>query len=273
MARKKSAPSVSFFAFQDIITSVVGIFVLITLIMMIELVSKKIEGQSSGNQVADTMSKTVALLESELAQLRQRASELSQQSSAVAGIQRFNVEEVRADLEKEIQRNEEQTKRFEALNQQSRRVLVAAETELDQLQQQSASSEQDRTELKKLIDKLEYLDTLVGQVTSEEAMIFRNSPLNGRDVTVVDIQEREITLLDLSSGKRLSFSGIDRIVNFIAWVDQKPMASSHFLLLVRPGGTGAFSTCKEHLNDNGVSYGYDVISNDRTLKMRSEMGN
>lgn len=40
MRRKLSGPGVSFFAFQDIITAVVGIFILITLIMILELLEK-----------------------------------------------------------------------------------------------------------------------------------------------------------------------------------------------------------------------------------------
>jgi len=273
MARKNSAPSVSFFAFQDIITSVVGIFVLITLIMMVELVSKKIEGQSTGNQVADTMSKTIALLESDLDQLQQRASDLTQRSSSIAGVQRFNADEVKADLENELKRNDEQAKRFEGLNQQSRRVLIAAEKDLDQLQKESAESEQDRDELKKLIGKLQYLDTLVGQVTADDVMIFRNSSLNGRDVTVVDLQPREITALELSGSNRIVFSGVDRITKFMDWADQKSPATSHFVLLVRPGGTSTFDNCRKHLDSTGASYGYDVISSNRALKMRSELGN
>jgi len=273
MARKNSAPSVSFFAFQDIITSVVGIFVLITLIMMIELVSKKIEGQSIGDQVADTMSNTIALLESDLVQLQQRASDLTQRSSAIAGVQRFNADEVKADLETELKRNDEQAKRFETLNQQSRRVLIAAESDLDRLQQESAESEQDRDELKKLIGKLQYLDTLVGQITADDVMIFRNSSLNGREVTVVDLQPREITVLDLSGSNRVVFSGMDRITKFMSWADKRSPGTSHFLLLVRPGGTGTFDNCRRHLDSIGASYGFDVVSSERALKMRSELGN
>jgi TolA-binding protein len=116
MSRKSSAPSVSFFAFQDIITSVVGIFVLITLIMVVQLAVKATDRLSSKSPVADNLSSIVALMQSEVDELKKRETELETVSSSVAGVQQFNIEEIRMDLEKEVKQLEERTKRFEAMH-------------------------------------------------------------------------------------------------------------------------------------------------------------
>ena len=73
MARKNSAPSISFFAFQDIITSVVGIFVLITLILAVKLAVKATERLSTEKPVAENLSKVVELMQSEVDTLKNRA--------------------------------------------------------------------------------------------------------------------------------------------------------------------------------------------------------
>ncbi len=198
MGRRLNGPSITFFAFQDIITSVVGIFVLITLIMMIELVTKTAEGQTKGSRVADTLSASLHSLEEELAEMRLRSEELSTRSKSVAGVQSFNVSEIRSDIEKRIQQVQEQTKRSGAVNQQIRKIVVATEGELDQLNQQAVAADSKRDELKKLVGKLEYLDTKIGELTTEDPLVFRNANLAGRSLIVTDIQPKQIEILELA---------------------------------------------------------------------------
>ena len=273
MGRRIQGPAVSFFAFQDIITSVVGIFVLITIIMMIELVSKTVEGQTKGSQVADTLSASLNSLEEELAEMRLRSEELSTRSKSVAGIQRFNVEEIRSDIEKRIQQVQEQTKRSEAVNEKIRKVVVATEGELDQLNQQAVAADSRRDELKKLLDKLQYFDTKIGDLTTEDPIVFRNTDLAGRSVIVTDIQPKQIEVLELARNVRQVFSGSDRLTKFNAWLDKQPVDRLHFLLLVRPGAVSSFASVRWQFDRDGASFGFDVIAANRSIKLRSEVRN
>ena len=271
MARKNSAPSVSFFAFQDIITSVVGIFVLITLIMVVELAAKATERLSTDKPVAKNLSKVVALMQSEVDALKKRETELEKSSSSVAGVQRFNVDEIRADLEKESKQLEERTKRFEALQKSTRSVLVAAEGQLKQLQEESIANQPKQDELKKLLGKLEFLDRKISNLQTDDPMVFRDASLSGKELVIVDLAAGEIGLLDLSRNAREKFTGIGRVDNFLKWITDRRLSSLHFLMLVRPGAASTFESCRSKLNQLHASYGFDVIANDRTLKMRNEL--
>ncbi len=273
MGRRINGPTVSFFAFQDIITSVVGIFVLITIIMMIELVSKTVEGQTKRSQVADTVSVSLNSLEMELAEMRVRYETLSTRSKSVAGVQPFNAEEIRSDIEKRIQQVEEQTKRSEAVNQQIRKIVVATEGELDQLNQQAVAADSKRDELKKLLDKLQYLDTKIGEITTEDPLVFRNTNLAGRSLIVTDIQSKQIEVLELARNVRQVFSGVDRLSKFNAWLNKQPVDSLHFLLLVRPGAAGTFNAVQSQFDSVGASFGFDVIAANRSIQLRNEVRN
>ena len=273
MGRRINGPAVSFFAFQDIITSVVGIFVLITLIMMIELVSKTVEGQTNGNRVADTLSVSLNSLEAELHEMRQRSEELSFRSKSVAGIQRFNVEEIRSDFEKRIRQVQEQTKRSEAVNEKLRKVVVAKEGELDQLNQQAVAADARRDELKTVLEKVQYLDSKIGNLTTGEPLVFRNSVLAGRSLIVADVQPKQIEVLELARNVRQVFSGSDRLTKFNAWVDTQPTDKFHFLLLVRPGAASSSTSIQSQLDSVGASFGFDVIGANRSIKLRSEVRN
>ena len=273
MGRRINAPSVSFFAFQDIITSVVGIFVLITLIMMIELVSKTVEGQTNGNQVADTLSASLNTLEVEIEELRERSEALSNRSKSVAGLQRFNVEEICSDIEKRIKQVEEQTKRSEAVNQKIRKIVIATEGDLDQLNQQALAADSKREELKKLLARLQYLDTKIGDLTTEDPLVFRNADLAGLSLIVVDIQPKQIEVLELARNERQAFAGSDRLAKFNAWSNKQPVDQFHFLLLVRPGAASSFDSIQSQLAGVGASFGFDVIAANRSIKLRDEVRN
>ena len=271
MARKNSAPSVSFFAFQDIITSVVGIFVLITLIMVVELAAKATERLSTEKPVAENLSKVVSLMQLEVDALKQREAELENASSLVAGVQRFNIDEIRADLEKETKQLEERTKRFEALERTTRSVLAAAEGQLRQLQEESIANQPKQDELKKLLGKLEFLDRKINNLKTDDPMVFRDASLSGKDLVVVDLTASEIGLLDLERKVREKFIGTDRAEKFHKWIERSRLPSLHFLLLVRPGAASTFESCRIKLDQLHASYGFDVITSDRTLKMRNEL--
>ncbi len=273
MGRRPNGPAVSFFAFQDIITSVVGIFVLITIIMMIELVSKKVEGQSSGKRVADSLRASIRSLESDLVEMRERSDELAERSKKVAGVQRFNVKEIRSDIAKRIRQIEDQTKRSDAVSQQIRRVVLSTEGELNQLNQRAVASDSKRDELRKLLDKLQFLDTKLGNLTTDEPLVFRNADLAGRSLVIADIQEKQFSVLELARDSRRIYSGNDRLAKFGDWLKKQDIDKLHILLLVRPGAANSFNALQPKLEAVGASFGFDVVAAKRSIKLRSEVGN
>ena len=112
MARRKAqGPSVSFFAFQDIITSVVGIFVLITLIMMVELVTRKASASGSNQAVEDTFSAVIVELQQQYEALEARSAKLDTMAKKIGSVQVFNRDEVTKELQASIQSLNEQLER------------------------------------------------------------------------------------------------------------------------------------------------------------------
>lgn len=272
IGRRIQSPSVSFFAFQDIITSVVGIFVLVTIIMMIELVSKTVEGQNNGKRVADTLGASLQILEEQVEDLRQRNTQLSTRSKTVGAVQRFNADEIRSEIQQRIQQVTEQTKRSQAVTQKIQKVLIASKNEFDQLQKEGVASQEKRDELKRLVGKLQYIDTKIGTLTVDNPLIFRNADLAGRSLIVIDIQRFQIEVLDLQRDTRKVFSGGTPNAKWEGWCDQQAMDQLHFLLLVRPGAAVSFNAIRTQLEKAGASFGFDVIATGRSIRLRSEAG-
>ncbi len=121
-SRTASINTVSFFAFQDIITSVVGIFVLITLIMMLELVQTKVGASGGVESVPAEVMAQLEELESEVAQLRQVHEKLQANAQKIADRNSFTLEQELATLTSQQRELDDELqdaiKRTEKLNKQ-----------------------------------------------------------------------------------------------------------------------------------------------------------
>ena len=244
--RRQHGPSVSFFAFQDIITSVVGIFVLITLIMMVDLVSRKSSSASTAGAAEDTLSSVISDMQSEIQELQARSEYLFQRGKKVAGVQSLNKEEIREDMEK----------RLRSLN--------------EQLQIESMNRAPEREELKNLLAKLEFLETKIGELSTEDPLVFKNVNLMGRTVVVIDMEPKKIIALNLASDQRSEFSGAARFTQFENWAKGLPVSKLHFFLLVRPGAASSHTKVQEYLESVNASFGFDLLQDGKTIKLRSE---
>lgn len=269
--RRAQGPSVSFFAFQDIITSVVGIFVLITLIMMVDLVRKTGSSSASQQRVADTFSAAIADLQMQLKQIEKRSKELDVLASKIGAVQVFNKDEIAKDLRASIQSLDEQIERTEQRNREIQRIIDSQTKAQTDLQIETQKRSPDRDELAKLLKQLEKLDSKIGELDLDEPLVFKSQPLDGRSVVVIDVTGTEAIVLDLQADQRSTMRGLSLERDFKSWMKSHAKGSYHYFLLIRPGGASNFETLRAILVNNSASYGYDVLEKDRALKLRSEV--
>jgi hypothetical protein len=274
MARRRSSGfAVSFFAFQDIITSVVGIFVLITLVMMVNLLSRTAASQQPLRKNDDVYTDAIRELEERLKQLQNQAEKLDQLSDSVGTIQVFNKEEVAkqlmADLmslNQQIEKNDNRNSELQRINSQ----LTQSETKL-LIEMENRSP--DRDELKNLIRELERLDTKVQALKIDIPLIFKSQQLQGRSIIVIDITRQGLKTLDLDNGSRINFGPENVMKQFRAWIKQLDLSKCHFIVMVRPRTSLRFVEVRDVLDDARASYGYDVLDEDRLIQLRSEAEN
>jgi seryl-tRNA synthetase len=272
MGRKQAPPNVSFFAFQDIITSVVGIFSLIMIIMLLELANRTADGQSSGQQSSAAQSAVLTAMQSEMTTLKTRLEELKRVASSLGTSKPMTAEEKKIAIQKQSTEIEARLKQFEALQEKTSRAVTAAETMLTQLQNEALRQNEKGDESKKLLDKLAFLKAELDSLKDDDPLIFRNEQLQGKSIVVIDFDSTETRVLEFASSRRQIFAGKDRVKQFTSWADTQNFTNSHFLLMVRPGGNGPYGNARTYFQGKNASYGYDVIGANRPLKMRSEIG-
>ncbi len=244
MVRKQATPNVSFFAFQDIITSVVGIFILITIIMLLEMANRTVLGLSSGRQSTEAQSSGHSAMSAEVKTLENRLEELKQVASSVGTSKPMTSEEKRKDIEKQISEIEARLKRFSALQQQTSRAILAAETTLRQLQEVALNHNEKADERKKLLDQLAFLRAELDSLKDDDPLVFRDEQLQGKTVVVIDFDSTETRVLKSQMNARLVFSGNDRSDQWARWAGSQNLASMHFHLMLRPGGNVPYNNAR-----------------------------
>jgi hypothetical protein len=269
--RKASGPSVSFFAFQDIITSVVGIFVLITLIMMVELVQRKGSTPASTKLLEDSHSSVIADLMLQVEKLESRSKKLDSISTKIGSVQVFNKDEIAKELRASIQSLNEQIERTDQRKREIQRIIDSQIKLQASLQSETVQRSRDREELAKLLKELERLDSKIGELDSDAPLIFKSKSLDGRTVVVVDVARDETVLLDLDADRRTTIRGKDSEREFKNWIAKHSKGNFHYFLLIRPNGASNFDTLRSSLDESGASYGYDLLDQDRTIRLRSEV--
>lgn len=274
MGRRRAASnSVSFFAFQDIITSVVGIFVLITLIMALELaqtVEDASEASSAG--VSAELLASLASLEDGIEQMQAEFDALSSTQSASFGLNRFNREQALKDAQTRLQQLEQRTARVEQDLEDIKQSLVEASEIEEQLLAVGKAAEAEREEMKRLQDKRREIERYSAVLEIDKPLIFRDETTEGRAVVLVKLERNEILIADSGAAKTQTFLGSSRQSEFASWLSKTELRSRQIFVIVKPAGVDEFEDIKNSLDSAGATWGFDVAEQDAKFQLRYEMG-
>ena len=272
MARRRATGfSVSFFAFQDIITSVVGIFVLITLVMMINLVAQTATSQPVASKTADLYSDAIQDLEKQLEVLLARSNELDKLASSVGTVQLFNKEDIVKELTQDLKAYDDQIERTKKRNFEIQQLNSQQSQDETQLQIEMNNRSPDREELAALMKELDKLDTKVDQLKTDIPLVYKSQVLEGRRIVVLDIAQSNLSLLDLDKNQRVTLGASDSASSLEKWLNQNDVGRIHFMLLIRPQASAKFLNIRNFLDSVNASYGYDVLDDKRSVRLRNEV--
>lgn len=271
MKRRSIGPGVSFFAFQDIITAVVGIFILITLILVLEL-AQRVEAASSRPTIdVEQVHTTIASLAKEVEQMQAEYDRRIADQSDVAGLNQFNRDAKIAELRAATQSAAERLANAREQIHVTEQSLKQAQKTEATLLQQAAALEDDRELLAELRQELDELGRRINEIESDNPLIYRDQTADGRLLTLLLIRENEIELRDALTQISLRWTGLARMNQFRSWLDSNGIGSRHFLLLIRPGGAGDYQSIRKDLEEADAAFGFDVVGGQRSIRLGFEV--
>jgi hypothetical protein len=263
-------PALSFFAFQDIITSVVGIVVLITLIMIIDLISKsKIAEEAQPVAVTDS-SEIIGKLQSGNAALQRKLDSLMELNAMNKTQAVLAPEEYKNNLRAKSDAIQSEVEKLAASNAEMQRELKATEQDRNRLESERNLQEEKKRELDSIAEKVASLERKRKILLTDESLRFRKTDLDGRSIVIIDMHPNEFRILDVESSKRTVLKNQKSNNSLQDWILRKPLATMHFVILIRPDAADAFGPLRDFLDGRGASFGFDVIEAGKTIRLADE---
>ncbi|MGI6402022.1 MAG: hypothetical protein ACOX0A_07930 [Thermoguttaceae bacterium] len=254
MSRRKQGAPFSLFAFQDAITSVCGVIVLVTLMLALSL-AQRVMTEAKTSAVAsskvESVREQVETLQSDLEALNAQVEATTSIDSSALGL---SLGEVKAQLANA-------RKRLEGANEESQRL----EEELDKLEEQEASF----ADVEKRVDDLQKLAE--NRVQQAEEIAAQEFNLQESAVYAFSDSVREKPWYVEVTGSRFIVHGaqekltFDTWFSFVNWANTRPSSSEYFVLIVRPSGAKNYNFAFRELEEAGYRHGVDLIGESKPL--------
>jgi len=251
--RVEQAP-VSLFSFQDIVTSVMGIMILVMLVIALELAARQLQTPAAAQHVVREE------VEAALAQAQQRlravqAALRAGQWDDLAALSPSDLARQTTELERLLPVLTQEAERAE-------RRLAAASAREAQARQALARRRPDESRLAQMQEQLAELQAELAQLATSSRIFYRPSDTGGKAVWLVELSSEAVVAARLGPVARpLSFAGstpASRHRQFLAWAKDRQPAQEYFVLLVKPGGT-EYHALERALRDRGFQVGLDLL--------------
>jgi hypothetical protein len=255
--RRKSSPF-SLFSFQDIVTSVTAVVILLTLILTLELITR--QPTSAAEQLDRSVAALRAALEQADQERRSLEDRLQQQASRTLEYASTTPELIQRDLEQ----TNEQIRQLRQELEHLRKRQIAVKRQENAIQARSLDHNIHRKELEDLKAQAAAAESERSQIIKGNQLIF-NPPLGApKRPWLVDVSADSIVVLSFDQdGERHEFRS--RLLNtcadqMIAWARRNCNAQEeYFVLLVRPSGIENADNLRDTLTRRGFDIGRDVL--------------
>lgn len=254
--RGRSASKLSLFAFQDIITSVTGIMILVTLILALELIYRQDTPPVMTAEITEQMQERIASNRAAIQEFQQRYEESTQRVEGLAGYDADRIQESVEALEKLNERLQEQLSQLDKDYKEAERRSREAQAELA-----DRANEPDTVE--KLVaqaqEKLQQLEEL----RRSNRLFFTPARGDSKNVWLVEVADDTLVAARLGEAARpLKLEGF---AAFRKWATTLDRGSERFMLLVKPEGIVPFHRLRHLLEELRFDRGFDLVRSNETF--------
>ena len=281
MARRRQAGNAfSLFAFQDIITSVTAIVILIMLILCIDFIQKK------RTEAAASPAETIRQLEQQVRELEELASNLSLKlQNAIASPATISSSALEEELAKlESKKNEltdrlaEVRRTFDKVTQlakeaEERRSEIDSQQELiKQFQERIAKLSQENEDLAQSnsneAERLKKRKQELTQTVRTSTELIYNPVNDGTTQWLVEISIDGVVAMKLGTGAPLNL-GQSLIAGspLSNWINTLNSSSDYCLLLRRPSADTTLAIdLEDKLQERSIQHGLDLVGEDQVVR-------
>lgn len=274
--------AISLFSFQDIITSVTAIMILLVLILTLELVTREAtKGMAvEDRRVAQELKRSVAEMEARLEQLRKEASTARAAASDAAGFSAKETAEKTARAEREAKTLRDQINQLETQlrNAQSTRRTAEGKLTASQMDDPGATAEEAMAidtraaeiEAANVSEKTRQIteakDAREGQ-TAVRTLVFNAPPGSTLEPLLVEISKDGLVAVgaDGASAVRFPWNLLGLPTGFGDWLKARDKRREYVVLILRPSGVDRYDAIREAVVSAGFDVGTELIGEQMSL--------
>lgn len=296
MARRRSENVISFFSFQDIMMSVCGIVILVTLLLVLKLVAQTAEATPdstamvSAEEVRDIQEQMESLEQLrrdiqdqivELQRIRAQGAEVpwvpsqEQIDSLQRQLARLKAEtkELESKLDSAKKKTEEFQKRQDAVYvQEKERILNELRQLIEELDKSNRDLAEKLTELRRKVQEAKNrnaeLDRSIAE-TSEvsKKVFFTKKQTTDKTPYIVIYDSKAITVLTFTKSKAATFSSDEK---FLDWAQRRNTRTEYFVLYLRPSQIRNHEKMIKALRSKGFDVGFDLLGETTDFALQTE---
>lgn len=255
MRRRRSDNPLSLFSFQDIITSVTGILILLAIMLAIAVIRQKDSAPVTASDAkTEELRVHVASLQHEIDQLSRIIQNTEAQLSAWSS---HNIDELRVEqetmqaIESDAEREQDALKRLLSQAQQDLKNAEADPMKAS-LEESIQRSKQNMQELNEELERLKSGARIVYN--------FRNAR---SQPWLVEVSSTEIRVGRAEQkGPPKSLNAVAKLASF---VDELPDSDRYLVIVVKPSGVHNYHGIRDELNLKDVEIGVELIGEDQFI--------
>lgn len=260
--RQANSEAFSLFSFQDIITSVTGVIILVMLMLAVELVQRKaVTFEAAQPRAQQESSDRLERIEDQISDIR---AMLESGESFIAQIAELPVSSL-------VQRESELKRTVENLSKDVQQLDVNVVTSRNGLDSGLVSNDllhlqDERIAAQANIDRLK---SQLKSLKDSHKVIYNPNPFSQKSAWLVDLLPGTIRIAE--PGKTTQFleftdSGTRSAVEqFISWSKQRDKQSEYFVLLLRPKSIRLYEAVHRKIMETGFDSGVDLIEANATV--------
>lgn len=274
--------AISLFSFQDIITSVTAIMILLVLILTLELVTREAtKGMAAEDRrVAQELKRSVAEMESRVQALRHEASAARAAASDAAGFSAKETAEKTAraaseakDLQEQISQLEVQLRSAQSTRRTAEGKLAASQTDAPETTAEQAraidtrAAEMEAANLAERNRQGNEAKEVREGTAAARTLVFNAPPGSTLEPLLVEISKDGLVAVgaDGASPGRFTWNLLGLPTGFGDWLKARDKRREYVVLILRPSGVDRYDATREAVVSAGFDVGTELIGEQMSL--------
>lgn len=257
--RKRSGgPTFSLFAFQDIITCVMGIMLLLTLMLAVELSATEVSrSEVAAEDALQTLETESAQLLTAIAALEQQLAAQSETLQSGGLLNPELLKRSHGEAVREATSSQEEATRLEKLAQTSQQSL-------QEVRERFTGLKATQDEIQSLESQLAARRRELAELSNGNKLVYNKHSSSAKFCWIIELNSPTQIRAALM-GTESESTHLQDVAATLAWISGLPQQDSSVMLLVKPDSSPCLDELSEELRKRGIPYGFDLLPQATTV--------